>query len=168
MFKIYKRSKKYHYYFRLNNTVYRGSTKTHSRELANKFTRKIYNEIYLNKNNIISSKVKISDFIERHLEVKSNTISRDWSYTKAYLLKKFLTYTQENDLNYLSDIELKHLEDYQINLLKAKKPKSAKNEIKVIGSMLNHALKSGYIKENPTKHLDSITIEKNKITNIGK
>lgn len=168
MFKVYKRNKKYHYYFRLNNTVYRGSTKTHSRELANKFAQKIYSEIYLNKNNIKSPKVKISDFIERHLEVKSNTISRDWAYTKAYLLKKFLTYTQENKLNYLSDIELKHLEDYQINLLKTKKPKSAKNEIKVIGSMLNHALKSGYIKENLTKNLDSITIEKNKITNMGK
>ncbi len=167
MYKIYKRNRKYHYYFRLNNTVYRGSTKTHSRELANKFAQKIYNEIYLNQYNIKSSKVKIYDFIDRHLKVKSNTISRDWSYTKECLLKKFLTYTQENGLNYLSDIKLKHLEDYQTNLLKAKKPKSVKNEIKVIGSMLNHALKSGHIKENPTKHLDSITIEKYKITNIG-
>ncbi len=168
MYKIYKRNKTYHYYFRLNNIVYRGSTKTHSRELAKEFIQKIYNEIYLNQYNIKSSKVKISDFIEHHLEVKSNTISRDWSYTKECLLKKFLTYTQEIGLNYLSNIELKHLEDYQTNLLKTKKPKSVKNEIKVIGSMLNHALKSGYIKENPAKLLDSITIEKNKITNIGK
>ncbi len=168
MYKIYKRNKTYHYYFRLDNNVYRGSTKTHSRELAYKFAQKIYNEVYLNQYNIKSSKVKISDFISRHLEVKSNTISHDWSYTKACLLKKFLTYTQDTSLNYLSDIDLKHLEIYQTNLLKLKKPKSAKNEIKVIGSMLNHAYKSGHIKENPAKFLDPITIEKNKITHFGK
>ncbi len=83
-------------------------------------------------------------------------------------MKKFLTFTCDTGLSYLSDIKLNHLEIYQSNLLKLKKPKSAKNEIKVIGSMLNHAYKSGHITDNPAKFLDPITIEKSKITYFGK
>ena len=156
MYKIHKRGKVYHYYFRFDNTVYRGTTHTHSRELANKFAQQIYNKIYLNQYDIESSKVVLSDFIERFLQVKSNTVSSDWNYMQGCLLKKFLNYAQELKLNFLSDIKLKHLEDYQTNLLKSKKPKTVKNEIKVINSLFNYAVKLNYIKENPAKLLDPI------------
>ena len=169
MYSIYKRKKTYHYYFRLNNIVYRGSTKTHSRELAKKFTEKIYQKAYSGQYDIEISKVKISDFIKRHLQVKANSVSPEWSYTIGCLLNKFLAYTQSEGLEYLSDIKLDHLEDYQTTLLKEKQPNSVRNEIKVIKSMLRHAVALHYVKENPAKDLDTIkSIEKSKITDTGK
>ncbi len=84
MYKIDKRNKTYHDYFWLDNNVYRGSTKIHYKRA---FTQKIYNEEYLNQYNIKTSKVTISDFISRHLDVKPNTISRDFSYTKEKLIR---------------------------------------------------------------------------------
>lgn len=162
-YSLKKRGKHYHYYFRINKKRFRGSTDTETKEYAKKFVESLYKQHYFNKYKISNAKTRIDEFIDYHLENTQINISKDWHYTKTCLLKMFFNYIQEKNLNYLDEIEFSHVEAYKAKLLKSSKPKTAKNNLMVVSTLLNHAVKLGHIQENPVKELDPIRqIQKNK------
>lgn len=112
-YNLIKRGKCWHYYFRVNRKRYRGGTKTQTKELANDYVKKLYEQIYRHQNKITSPKTRIDEFIDYHLKTIGENTSRDWYYIKSYLLKSFLGHTKELDLNYLEEVQLSHPERYQ-------------------------------------------------------
>jgi len=161
--KLYKREKHWHYYFCYKGKRYRGSTYSETKELANLYAQKIYNEFYITKNHIKDSTILLEDFIKYHLSSQENNLAKMWAYTKRQLLNKFLKFTQEHNIEYLNDISLKLLEKYKSLLLKQNKPKTVQNTLGVIQTMFKHAVKLKYISDNPVTQLDTIRgIQKNK------
>lgn len=161
--RVYKRGKKYWYYFSINNKVFRNTTHTESKELALLYAQKIYNEAYLDNSNIKNLDVLISDFVEHHLKHKQNNVSKKWHKTKSRDLNHFLEFTQKRNLEYLQDINLVVLEEYKSILLSENKPKTAKNIMANISTMLSHAVRLDYLNKNPCIKIDPIRgIQKNK------
>lgn len=161
--RIYKRDKKYWYYFSVNNRVYRSSTHTESKELAVMYAQKIYNDVYLHNGNIKNLDVLISDFIDLHMRHKEGNLDERYSKAKRQILLRFLEHLKSKDIQYLQDIDLTILEDYKSNLLAIRKPKTVKNIITTIATMLSHAVKLEYLNRNPCLKLDPIRgITKNK------
>lgn len=160
---LYKRKKHWHYRFSLHKKQYRGSTYTETKELANLYTQKIYNEIYLNKNHLKNSDIFLAEFIQYHLNSQENNLSKMWFYTKRQLLKKFLAFTQEHHIEFIHEITLEILEKYKFQLLKSNKPKTVQNTLGTIHTMFKHAVKLKYLRDNPVTQLDAIRgIQKNK------
>ena len=169
-FGLRKRGKIWHYRFILNGSLAHGSTKTKVRSLALEFADREYQRVYRQEHDIARTKVDIEGFIADHLRLRGGNSSQSWYPVKSHYLKSFLGYIHnETDLQYISGINLKHLEEYQHRLLQSMKPKSAKNHITTIGAMLSHALKLGYIRSNPVRKLDPIRgIQKNKKRYLSK
>lgn len=166
-----KRGKTWHYYFRVNKKRYRGSTRTQTKELAKEFTEELYSKLYRYKNKIAPAQTRIDGFIEEHLQTSQTDISKDWHYTKSCLLKLFLDYVSELGLTYLDEVELSHLEQYKSKLMKSGKPKTAKNHLTTIASMLNHAVELDYTHKNPAKNKKLMRfsqIQKNKVRFLSK
>lgn len=161
--KLYKRNKRWHYHFCFRGKQYRGSTHTETKELAKLYADKIYNDFYLNKHHIKYTNTLIADFIQFHLNTQENNLSQMWLYIKSKILNKFLTFAKEHNIEFLHEIRLDILEKYKSLLLKENKPKTVKNILGTIHTMLKHAVKLNYIKDNPVSQLDSIRgIQKNK------
>lgn len=158
-----KRNKTWHYEINLNNKRYRGSTHTEAKELAKLYAQKIYNEIYLNKHHIKNTNVDLAEFIQLHLKTQENNLSKMWLYTKQQILKKFLSFCQKHQIELIQDVSVEFLEKYKYELLKNNKPKTAKNTLGIIQTMLKHAVKLKYLQDNPATQLDVIRgIQKNK------
>lgn len=168
-FGLHKRGQYWHYRFSLNGTRYRGSTKATSKGLAAEFTKNLYHKLYRQKNDILQDNVSIANFIGEHLEVNKNNLSTDWHKIKTWTLKRFLVYTTEKGLNYLGDIHLSHLENYRSYLLERGAPKTTKNILMTISTMLSHAVKLNYIESNPCTKLDPIRgIKKSKKRSLSR
>lgn len=162
-FRIYKRNKKYWYYFCTNKIVYRGSTHTESKELAVMYAQKIYNDVYLHHGEIKNLDVLISDFIGLHMRHKEGNLDERYSKAKRQILLRFLEHLKSKDIQHLQDIDLAILEDYKANLLAIRKPKTVKNIMTTIATMLSHAVKLEYLGRNPCQNMDPIRgITKNK------
>lgn len=147
----------------MNSIVHRGSTHTESKELAVMYAQKIYNDVYLHNREIKNLDVLISDFIGLHMRHKEGNLDERYAKAKRQILLKFLEHLKGKDIQYLQDIDLTVLEDYKANLLAIRKPKTVKNVMTTIATMLNHAVKLDYLDRNPCLKLDPIRgITKNK------
>ena len=168
-YKLRKVGKYWHYYFRVGGKRYRGSTKTPFKELAIKYTDKLYSGLYESDNNLSTEKKEIRSFIDEHLLQGENTISLDWQLTKKRILEKFLVFLHDLRVFDLRQIKLQHLEKYRALQLRKNKPKTVQNNMKAIGTMLNHAVRLDYIDKNPSMQLTRIRgIEKNKTRYLSK
>jgi site-specific recombinase XerD len=163
-FGLYKRNKHWHYSFYINKKRYRGSTGTETKDLALKFAQKIYNEIYQNKHGIKNNvKVNLDDLINEYITVNKNIFSKDWLEYKQWTLKKFVNYMSSQNVQYLNDISVPHLEHYKAFLFESLKPHTVKNILTMIGTLFNFAINLGYTHNNPVKKLTPIRgIQKNK------
>ena len=160
---LHKVGKYWHYYFRVNGKRYRGSTKAVSRELAVRFADHHYRGLYESGNNLSMEKMSIEDFMAKHLLQGENTLSLEWQCTKKRTLEKFFGFLHEMGIFNLRQITLEHLEMYRTVQLQKNRPVSAQNTMKVIGTMLNHAVRLDFIDKNPAVRLTKIKgIEKNK------
>lgn len=156
-FGLYKRNKRWHYRFRLDGVKYRGTTRTTSKELAHAYVENLYIDAYHGQHSIIRNKVKVGDFVEEHLKLSESNLSTSWYQIKSHYLRAFLGYIRaETSIQYLKEIQLGHLKQYRHRLSESMQPKSVKNHITAISTMLNDALKLGYVKTNPVKRLDPI------------
>jgi integrase len=166
-----KKGKYWHYYFRVNQKRYRGSTRTQTKEFATDYVNNLYKQLYYHKNKITPARTRIDEFIQEHLLVSQTDTSKDWHYTKSCLLKLFLDYVSELGLTYLDEVELSHLEQYKSRLMKSGKPKTAKNHLSIISSMFSHAIELGYIHKNPARNKKLMRfsqIQKNKVRFLSK
>jgi len=164
-----KVGKYWHYYFRAGGKRYRGSTKTPFKELAIKYTDKLYAGLYESDNNLSTEKIEIQTFIDEHLLLGENSLSLEWQCTKKRILEKFLVFLHELRIFDLRQIKLQHLEKYRAIQLQKSKPKTVENTMKAIGTMLNHAVRLDYIDKNPAVRLTRIKgIEKNKTRYLSK
>ena len=164
-----KVGKYWHYYFRAGGKRYRGSTKTPFKELAIKYTDKLYAGLYGSANNLSTEKIEIRSFIDEHLLQGENNLSLEWQLTKKRILEKFLVFLHDLRVFDLKQIKLQHLEKYRALQLQKSKPKTVENVMKVIGTMLNHAVRLDYIDKSPSVRLDKIKgIERNKTRYLSK
>ncbi|WKZ15416.1 MAG: tyrosine-type recombinase/integrase [Candidatus Jettenia caeni] len=162
-FRVYKRGKKYWYYFCINNTVYRNSTHTDLKDLALQYAQKVYNDIYLDTCGVKNLDILLSDFIEYHLKHKEKNLSERWSQQKRTMLYDFLEFTKSKNIEYLSDVTLAIINEYKTLLLGECNPKTVKNKLNTINTLLYDAVKLEYIKHNPCRNVDPIRgILKNK------
>ena len=161
--RVYKRGKYYWYYFCINGKTFRSTTHTQSKDLALLYAQKIYHETYCGISGIKSLDVLVSDFIELHLRHKEKNLDERYAKAKRKILIRFLDYLKGKDIQCLQDIVLAILEEYKSHLLAIRKPKTVKNIITTIATMLNHAVKLDYLERNPCVKLDPIRgITKNK------
>ena len=119
-----KVGKYWHYYFRAGGKRYRGSTKTPFKELAIKYTDKLYAGLYGSANNLSTEKKDIRSFIDEHLLQGENNLSLEWQLTKKRILEKFLVFLHELRVFDLRQIKLQHLEKYRALQLQKSKPKT--------------------------------------------
>lgn len=162
-FDLHKRNKTWHYAFSVNGKRFRGSTFADNKDLALLYAQKFYNDLYLTNFEIRDRNISLADFAEIHLKSKENNMSSRWVYTNRKLLDRFVSYLQENNLKHLKDITTLHLENYKVTLLEKIKPISVKNNFRVVKAYLNHAVKLGYLNNNPATHvipIRGITVNK--------
>lgn len=163
MYTLRKRNKVWHYDINLRGKRYRGSTNTTAKESAAQITANIYSQILSTDNGIQKPNVLINEFIELHMRHKEKNLDERYGKAKKQLLLRFEEYLKSKNIEYLQDIDLAVLEDYKAKLLSVRKPKTAKNIITTIATMLNHAVKLEYLERNPCQNIDPIRgITKNK------
>lgn len=159
MFKLKKRGKIWHYYFSVGGKVYRGTTKQKDKSLAEKFVIDKHNKIYQKQGNITNN-IHVADLTSEYIKSNQYEISAEWLKNKTYLLNKFIEYTKSQNIVNINEITLISLEHYKAWLLEHNKPQNAANNITVIKSLLNFAVKHSYLDSNPANKLSPIRVIK--------
>ncbi len=163
MYTLRKRNKVWHYDINLEGRRYRGSTNTVSKETAAQIATNIYRQILSNAKGISKPSVPVNDFIGLHMKHKEGNLDERYWKAKRQILLRFLEYLKGKEINYLQEIDLAVLENYKAHLLSIRKPKTVKNIVTTIATMLTHAVKLDYLDRNPCLKLDPIRgITKNK------
>lgn len=155
-FKLHKRNKVWHYDFCIKNERFRGSTYTETKELAQSYAKKIFEEVYIDRKEIKKLDVTIADFIKYHLENTTHGLALKYVKDKAKDLNQLHDFIKEKEFECLNDIDLATLESYRTYLLGKNNPKTVKNKLANVSKMLRHAMKLRYIQSNPCVELEPV------------
>ncbi len=155
-FRLRKRGKVWHYDFCVHNERFRGSTGTEAKELANDYAKKVFADVYMDRNEIARLDVLVGDFIKYHLDNTTNGLALKYVKDKARDLYQFYDFMQGKGAMCLADVDLVRLESYKTELLKMNNPKTVKNKLANVSKLFRHAGNLGYVKSNPCSGLEPI------------
>lgn len=153
----------WYYDINLKGKRCRGTTSTTNKSTALLVAQKVYDQVYNDTYGVKNLDVLITDFVEMHMRRREKNLVKRYADGKRKVLSDFVAFCQNHKAVCLNDISLALLEEYKTSLLGTNSPKTVKNKMAIISTLLNDAVKYDYLDRNQCKKLDPIRgITKNK------
>lgn len=149
--------------YKKGNKRIRESSGAKSKSLAQEILRQRETKALLSGNSLLDKKRTVESFTEEFLEWVASNRRPHTLRSYRTVLKTFNSFLQNTGKSkYLTEIDLKLLDDYKRHRLNETKTWTVNNHIIVLKAFFNKADEWGYLENNPTKKLKPVEVTDSK------
>jgi len=129
------------------------SLKTRNRNEAKAL--KVEIESRLNKNDYIiqNQHINLEEFANNYLLFLRSTISDSTFIRYQISINKFMEFTQEHNLIYLSSVTQEEIDTYVSIRANERSPKTVNEDLRLIKNLFNRAVEYKYLRQNPAQNV---------------